>query len=174
MRQLTNCCIIYKLFFMKKDQITPKFVRASASLQRNGCWLWRRYRQSGGYGQIRLSGERILAHRLSWLVHNGAIPDGLNVCHHCDTPACVNPKHLFLGTAKDNARDSIAKGRNLKGFCKGHKLSGGQRIRKLSDDDVRWIRASNWKQIHIADKFKIPASYVCSIRKGRAKALVSD
>lgn len=71
------------------------------------CWLWTGARDRGGYGQF--SGR---AHRWSWLIHHGYRPGhGLFVCHHCDNPPCVRPDHLFLGTASDNARDMVAKGR---------------------------------------------------------------
>ena len=79
----------------------------------SGCWLWNgRYGQSGygTYGGGR-SGERVQAHRLVWQDVNGPIQDGLFVLHRCDVRGCVNPEHLFLGTAKDNTRDMMAKGR---------------------------------------------------------------
>lgn len=85
------------------------------------CWLWTAGRMVGGYGSIFLRHTGIDwkhrksvfdgAHRVSWLLHKGPIPEGLRVCHHCDTPSCVNPDHLFVGTAADNTRDSIHKGR---------------------------------------------------------------
>ena len=79
------------------------------------CWLWSGSKLPGGYGQMaRQRGIRphIRAHRLSWELANGDIPDGLFVCHHCDNPACVRPDHLFLGTNGDNMRDMVSKGRS--------------------------------------------------------------
>lgn len=77
-----------------------------------GCWLWTAGCQSNGYGTFQVAvGDRRLAHRYSWSVHHGEIPAGLNVLHRCDTPACVRPDHLFLGTQKDNVADMRAKGR---------------------------------------------------------------
>lgn len=79
----------------------------------SGCWLWTgRYARNGygTYGGGR-SGERISAHRLAWQEANGPVPDGLQVLHRCDVRGCVNVDHLFLGTAKDNTRDMMAKGR---------------------------------------------------------------
>lgn len=77
-----------------------------------GCWLWCGTLNQNGYGKIlrRVHGE-VSAHRLFWTAHRGPIPDGLWVLHRCDTPACVNPAHLFLGTIQDNTYDMIAKGR---------------------------------------------------------------
>ncbi len=75
-----------------------------------GCWLWLGRRDDEGYGRFKANGVR-LAHREFYLHHRGAIPDGHDVLHRCDTPACVNPNHLFTGTHADNMRDMIKKGR---------------------------------------------------------------
>lgn len=77
----------------------------------DGCWLWRAAHNSEGYGRFKLNGQLILTHRLSYEIANGAIPDGLFVLHECDTPSCVKPAHLFLGTNARNMLDMFAKGR---------------------------------------------------------------
>lgn len=82
----------------------------------SNCWLWTGVTRGMGYGMValrRVDGKqpREMAHRLSWQLANGPIPDGLLVLHRCDVPACVNPEHLFLGTTKDNAQDALRKGR---------------------------------------------------------------
>lgn len=74
------------------------------------------------------------AHRVAWRLVNGPIPEGMWVLHHCDNPSCVNPKHLFLGTPKDNAQDMIKKGRQ--GDNRGENAGGA----KLTAEDVRAIR----------------------------------
>lgn len=82
------------------------------------CWLWTGNSNHGGYGEIYGGPERpktIRAHRLSYELHYSPIPVGLCVLHHCDTPLCVNPAHLFLGTHADNTADKCAKVRQLKG-----------------------------------------------------------
>lgn len=76
------------------------------------CWLWAGPFAGKGYGQLNADGKRWRASRLAYTLECGPIPDGMFVCHHCDTPACVRPDHLFLGTNSDNARDAAAKGRN--------------------------------------------------------------
>lgn len=82
-----------------------------ASVSPDGCWLWLGYRDRKGYGRLNIRGVPVLAHRFSWRLHHGSDPGSLLVLHHCDTPACINPEHLFLGTAADNTADMIAKGR---------------------------------------------------------------
>lgn len=89
-----------------------------------GCWLWigstNKVKPGSGAGQIRIKGRKnpVLAHRISWEIHKGPIPEGMNVCHSCDNPPCVNPDHLFLGSQSDNLKDMFAKGRNRNQFSK--------------------------------------------------------
>lgn len=75
------------------------------------CWWWTGALDGQGYGRVRRDKVLHPAHRLAWIDANGPIPDGLYVCHRCDNRKCVRPDHLFLGTAKDNTQDMIAKGR---------------------------------------------------------------
>jgi hypothetical protein len=84
----------------------------------SGCWLWLMSVNNHGYGTRGFSGKNALAHRVSWVLHRGPIPDGLHVLHRCDNPACVNPDHLFLGTHADNMQDMVRKGRVKSGMAK--------------------------------------------------------
>lgn len=96
----------------------------------DGCWEWTAStHHQWGYGHMRIQGRTVAAHRVSWELHYGAIPEGMLVCHRCDNPPCVNPAHLFLGTNFDNAADRVAKGRSIypnkfKTHCpKGHEYT---------------------------------------------------
>lgn len=129
----------------------------------SGCWLWVGYTLDSGYGKIGLGGRygNDLAHRVSWRLHNGEIPDGLFVCHKCDTPSCVNPDHLFLGTPKQNTADACEKGR-MRG---PNKPARGERVflSRLSADDVRKIRGSTESQASLARRFNVSKATVSAI-----------
>lgn len=97
------------------------------------CWLWTGAIVSGyGWFHGGCFTLEYRAHRVSWLIHFGSVPDGLWVLHHCDVPTCVRPDHLFLGDCAENVDDKVAKGRQIRG-----ESVGGA---KLGESDVRAIR----------------------------------
>jgi hypothetical protein len=98
------------------------------------CWEWKASKREKGYGFFGFNLKNWPAHRISWLIHNGRIPKGMCVLHHCDNPQCVNPKHLWLGTYKDNAWDMIKKGRRYDNS--GEKCGRA----KLTEKQVKLIR----------------------------------
>lgn len=101
---------------MISDDLKQRFWE-KVDLSGNGCWNWKASVAGKGYGQIKVPGTRrqVYAHRLSYEIHFGSIPQGFMVLHRCDNPRCVRPNHLFLGTGADNLGDMAAKGRHLFG-----------------------------------------------------------
>ncbi len=85
----------------------------------DGCWTWSGSKNSHGYGQLRSNKKLIAAHRVSWELHYGGIPEGMCVLHYCDNTECTNPNHLYLGTLKTNSQDMMKKGRGGGQFIKG-------------------------------------------------------
>jgi hypothetical protein len=117
--------------------------RFHARVQRAGadaCWPWQGKRRNG-YGRMFANGKMLSAHRVSWALANGSIPDGMKVLHRCDNPPCVNPNHLFVGTQGDNMRDCAAK-RRLSLQQHPERTQGERHpMAKLTADVVREIRA---------------------------------
>lgn len=103
------------------------------------CWVWTAHRTCNGYGRIGRGGKYGKidgAHRVSWEVEYGSVPEGMDVLHACDNPPCVNPSHLFIGTAKDNIDDMLRKGRDR------HRHGEAHRDARLTEQQVRDIRAN--------------------------------
>lgn len=124
----------------------------------SGCWLWFGA-GSPRYGQFKAGEGRMLAHRYSYEKHVGKIPDGLLVCHKCDTPSCVNPSHLFLGTHQDNSSDMVRKARK----------TNGEAIHsaKLSTVSVAAIRRSMLDDTELATIYGVSITAVNCARHGR-------
>lgn len=91
----------------------------------NGCWEWIGCRWKGGYGYLRPNRKIISAHRYMYELYKGPIPDGLDACHTCDNPWCVNPDHIWLGTHGENMKDAYRKGRKTqRGIYNGNYRHG--------------------------------------------------
>lgn len=126
------------------------------------CWLWMAAADKHGYGRIgrgRRDESRILAHRAAYELVVGIIPLGLLVCHACDTPACVNPAHLFIGTYSDNMKDCASKGRCVSPRGETHRSA------KLTDGKALEILLSKGTHRAIASKFGITHSVVGLIKR---------
>lgn len=135
-----------------------------------GCWLWTAYiHNSDGYGRIYVGrsddGRKIYegAHRASWILHRGSIPEGLSILHYCDFTKCVNPDHLFLGTESDNSADMMSKGRWRGGWVPGENHPNA----KLTNQEVEYIRNSGETGPVLASKFGLSIHYVYDIKSGK-------
>lgn len=139
------------------------------------CWLWKGSFNEHGYGQLfvgtvqsqngKVAQKHAPAHRISYQLFNGTIPRGLFVLHRCDTPSCVNPKHLFIGTQLDNMKDASNKGRMSCGdkhyahthpelLARGEK-HGSSKLREQDIIKIRELAASGIKQSEIASLYSI-------------------
>jgi hypothetical protein len=131
-----------------------------------GCWLWTASKRPNGYGKFE-KGRRgegtVSAHRFSYELHKGPIPNGLLVMHICDTPACVNPDHLRLGTPAENMNDMHSKGRAKP----GRPLGNSNFNAVLTPDLVRYIRASAKNNKELAAELGVGINTVRGVRIGR-------
>lgn len=128
-----------------------------------GCWLWTGSTQNGGYGATFQNGRLRRAPRVAYALAHGPVPAGMFVCHHCDTPACINPDHLFLGSPKDNTADMYAKGRATS------RPGESSPVALLTDAQVIALRqaAALGERTHsLATRFGIARRTVSGILKG--------
>ena len=143
------------------ERFNDKFIPVTES----GCWIWMASLNPKGYGYFGYKGKVLLAHRASYLLHCGEIPEGLLVCHECDVPACVNPNHLFLGTAKDNTQDMINKGR----FKLGVRHQGEAHYQsKLTEKQALDILNSSKTYRVLAKEFNVSVTLIGKIKRREA------
>lgn len=130
------------------------------------CWVYVAGANRGIYGQFQVGGKgspTVLAHRYSYEQAVGPIPKGMIVLHSCDNPRCVNPRHLSVGTHRDNTQDMIAKDRHARQAPRGE-ASG---VAVLTEGDVRMIRASTESNKTIATRLGVATNTIRSVRIGR-------
>jgi hypothetical protein len=143
--------------------------RLWAKVDKTGpCWLWMGSCDRGGYGQIKDKNAGLRCHRVSWELHYGPIPKDVCVLHKCDTPTCVRPCHLFLGTSGDNNRDRASKGRTRTTMTMGTMDRAGIKNgrAKLTPTQVQEIRrrcASGEPQSAVATEFGVVQSHISRI-----------
>lgn len=148
------------------ETITEKLKRLT-SVEEDGCWMFLGPWTTHGYGHLSYDGQIFRAHRISYELNCGLVPEGKMVLHKCDHRYCINPEHLFLGTAQDNVNDMIAKGRDIFGENFGE--NNGQA--KLTEDEVRQIRRllaeGHHTQDQIGDMFGVTRGAVKQIKHGK-------
>lgn len=151
-----------------KRQRQPVEERFWRYVQKGGedeCWPWVGYCDKDGYGNIKIEGKTVRAHRLSYALHKGPIPDDAKVCHSCDNPPCCNPKHLWLGTTLQNEADKISKGRQALGEAHGKSILTAPKVRRLRK---RYATLRSYRKV--AAEFGIDHSTVAQIVKRRTWA----
>lgn len=120
----------------------------------DGCWEWTASRYVSGYGGVRWHGEMRYAHRLAWELENGSIPEGKWILHRCDTPSCCRPSHLFLGDARTNVDDKLAKGRSN---------ATGAKLTVATVQEIRRRAANGERQVDLASEFDVSPGSICKI-----------
>lgn len=136
----------------------------------DGCWEWTGPCRPYGrvcVGSVKNNTRReVLAHRASWTINFGQIPDGKNVCHSCDNPACVRPDHLFIGSQKENMQDMYSKGRQNKNQSRVGVFNG---MSKLRNDEIYRIRLLSYLFSHVvlSRLFKVDAQTIGKIVSGQ-------
>lgn len=137
----------------------------------DGCWVWKGGYNADGYGAF-TDGKKTGAHRFSWVLANGEIPAGLQVCHKCDNPPCVRPDHLFLGTNQENVDDAYAKGHY---YGRRHRYGQGLSAEAIRDvtPKVLELKRQGLSQPRIAAELGLSRETVQRIQDRARKAVAA-
>jgi hypothetical protein len=144
--------------------LEQRLVAMSSVNADTGCLEWFAAKDGGGYGMIRIGRRTCRAHRISFEVHFGPIPDGMCVCHRCDNRLCIKPSHLFLGTQTENMADRDSKGRQPRTRGERHGSA------KLSEVDVSVIRNAEGGRgllTALAKQFGVSRTQIANVRAGK-------
>lgn len=157
----------------KRKPVADRFWSKVAIGQPDDCWLWKAQRmprtpRGGGYGVFHFGGGlgQTTAHRAAYILTHGAPAPGMVVCHRCDNPPCVNPRHLFLGTPRENSADMVSKGRQKPSGLRG----GDHPAAKVSPrhaQEISDLRAAGLPVRQIAALFGLSLAHTYRITKGQ-------
>lgn len=132
--------------------------------EKTKCWNWSGSKNRKGYGALSIKNKHSIAHRESYKVFKGKIPNGMHVCHSCDNPSCINPDHLWLGTNKDNNNDKMEKGR----FKPNYGNNNGNS--KLTKNDVIEIKQKinqGYDLVEISKQYNVTPENIYSIKNNK-------
>ncbi len=147
----------------KPRPLTERFFEKIEPITESGCWIWTGCLNNKGYGQVRGDdGSTVTAHRASYMMHKAEIPDGMLVLHDCDIRCCVNPDHLYVGTAAENTEDARTRGK----LCCGERnpssrLTSGQVV------EIRQRLKGNDSMSSIASMFDVGRKTISDISNGK-------
>lgn len=167
---------------MNIESIERRLQNGSMPIPFSGCTIWFKASVPKGYGVIFHNKKQTYTHRVSYELNKGRIPDGMCVLHHCDTPSCINPEHLFLGTQKDNVIDCINKKRNFilpKNFGNLNSTrvnpkivqgenNGMSKITWKIVDEIRTMHANKISDYDISKKYNISKCQVNKITRNKS------
>ena len=143
-----------------------RFEQKIERIPESGCWIWMAAGHPTGYGRFGLKNTVYFAHRASWQLFIGAVPKSMYVCHRCDVRLCVNPAHLFIGSAKDNMQDAMQKGRTRVPPA-SYASDDTHQMAKLTNAQVRCIRSSQLSNIELAQQFNVVKETIWKARTKR-------
>jgi hypothetical protein len=163
-KQCRKCGRVRKLKISLEERFFSKVEKTE------GCWFWKSSTNQMGYGQFTIGRKPLFAHRICWeLTHGKKIPEGLFACHKCDTPICVNPDHIFLGTHQQNSQDMSNKKRSTWGEK--------SLLSKLNLENVRQIKRMLLEGVDIkiiCEKFQVVDKTIRNIRNKKTWKHLED
>lgn len=149
-----------------RDRLIQR-IQSRHTIEENGCWLWTGSDDGNGYGRIKFMSTMLAAHRASYAIHHLVNPKELLVCHHCDTPQCINPEHLFLGTDADNCADKMRKGRHKAAPCHRGEANPSAKLTVTQVDAIKALIRNGWTNTAIAERYGVHHATISTIRRGK-------